>query len=240
MDYRLMIVDFGCLIYSSSCRVSRQAVQVASRRFAPQLPCSIDFQSSASLMKGVNDEHTVKSKLSFRRKLLYGISAFFLVVIGLLFWQLYTYNNAVRMAKEAGFYWSCDDPISLIRRNWRYAFENSTWGPHDRVLVIKKVSTLDDYRQMLQYLRPTALDISGCPELKNVNALKGLTDLEILTLRACTALQNVDSLKSISSLEDLDLSGCHKIPAADLRELSAALPKTNIVFPDNTNNPPQE
>jgi REP element-mobilizing transposase RayT len=31
MDCRLMIVDFGCLIYSSSCRVSRQAVQAASR-----------------------------------------------------------------------------------------------------------------------------------------------------------------------------------------------------------------
>jgi hypothetical protein len=117
-------------------------VQAASRRFVPQLPCRIDFQSSAWLMTGVNDEHTVKTKLSFRRKLLYGIIAFFLVVISWLLWQMYTYNNAVRMAKEAGFGWYYDNPISLIREDWRNAFEKSTWSSHDRVLVIKSFSNL--------------------------------------------------------------------------------------------------
>ncbi len=83
------------------------------------------------------------------------------------------------------------------------------------------------------------LKLIGCTVLQNVDALKGLTSLQTLVLRDCTALQNVDALKSLTSLQWLDFSGCDKIPAAALRELRAALPNTDITFPDGTKNPPQ-
>lgn len=106
------------------------------------------------------------------------------------------------------------------------------------------------------------LTLSGCPALQNVDGLKGLTGLQglilykcsalqsmdslkalvglqELTLRGCTALQNVDGLKNLTGLQKLDLHGCDKIPAAVLRELRAALPNTDITFPDGSKNPPQ-
>ena len=88
-----------------------------------------------------------------------------------------------------------------------------TWGAHDRDLDMGEVLDLGRYREMLHRLRPTRLIVYGC---ENVDVLKGLTNLQVLYL-----------------------NGCDKIPAAALRELRAALPKTNITFPDGTNNPPQ-
>jgi len=86
----------------------------------------------------------------------------------------------------------------------------------------------------LQYL-----DLTGCAALQNVDALKGLTALQEIGLWSCDALQNVDGLKGLNKLQWLNLSGCDKIPAAALRELRAALPNTDITFPDGTKNPPQ-
>lgn len=88
----------------------------------------------------------------------------------------------------------------------------------------------------------TALEVlilRDCTALQNVDALKNLTALKTLHLRDCPSLQNVDALKGLTSLQKLALQGSDKIPAAALRELRAALPKTDITFPDATGNPPQ-
>ena len=124
-----------------------------------------------------------------------------------------------------------------------------------------KVPELGRYREMLRQLRPTELYARGCkvenldtlkgltglqwldlsdsPALKNVDGLKGLTTLQTLDLWGCRALQNADVLKSLTALQKLYIGGCDKIPATALRELRAALPKTDITFPDGTMNPPQ-
>ena len=83
------------------------------------------------------------------------------------------------------------------------------------------------------------LHLPCCTALQNVDGLKGLAGLQKLYLSSCPALQNVDGLKGLTGLRVLYLDGCYKIPAAALRELRAALPKTDIIFPDGTNNPPQ-
>ena len=83
------------------------------------------------------------------------------------------------------------------------------------------------------------LDLSDCPVLQNLAGLKGLIRLQTLDLRGCTALQNVDALKGLTNLRTLSLHKCDKIPAAALRELRAALPNTDIIFPDLTWSPPQ-
>ena len=84
-----------------------------------------------------------------------------------------------------------------------------------------------------------SLDLYNCTALQNVDSLKENTKLQELGLRFCAEMQNVDSLKGLTALQALDLHGCNKIPANALRELHTALPKTDIIFPDGTKNPPQ-
>ncbi len=100
----------------------------------------------------------------------------------------------------------------------------------------------DELQNVDALKRLTALQtlaLSTCTALQNVDGLKGLTTLQRLYLDRCPALQNVDALKGLTSLQDLDLYRCYKIPAAALRELRAALPKTIITFPDGSISPPQ-
>ncbi len=212
---------------------------------------------------GVKDGHTTHGESSFGKKLWCVLIVVFLGGIGWQMWKLNAYNNAVREAKEAGFEWRCTDTISLIRQDWHNALKKETWGANRRVLDMRggEVPGLGRYRDMLHQLRPTelvalacedenldalkgltdlqVLALNFCPALQNVDALKGLTGLQTLDLYSCTALQNVDVLKGLTALQWLDLNGCAKIPAAALRELRVALPKTDITFPDGTKNPPQ-
>ena len=108
-----------------------------------------------------------------------------------------------------------------------------------------------------------SLNLRGCSALQNVDGLKSLTSLQSLLLGGCTSLRNVDGLKSLTALRGLELHGCSSlqnvdglkglsglpwlmlyrssnIPAAALHELRAALPKTNITFPDGSKSPPPE
>ena len=71
-----------------------------------------------------------------------------------------------------------------------------------------------------------------------MDALNGLTVLNEMHLSRCAVLQNVDGLQGLTGLTWLDLTGSTNIPAAALRELRAALPKTHITFPDGSNIPP--
>jgi len=74
--------------------------------------------------------------------------------------------------------------------------------------------------------------------LQNVDVLKRLTGLQTLFLDGSAALQNVDLLKGLTGLQTLNLYDASKISASALRELRAALPKTDITFPDRSKLPP--
>ena len=186
----------------------------------------------------MKDGHTTHGESSFGKKLWCVLIVLFLGGIGWQMWKLHLYNNAVREAQEAGFKWTCDDAISLIRQDWHNALKKETWGEHERVLWMKEVPDLGRYREMIHHLRPTNLSVWGCND-ENADALKGLSGLQVFDLHDCTALQNVDALKGLSALQTLYIRNCDNIPAAALRELRAALPNTDITFPDGTNNPPQ-
>jgi hypothetical protein len=83
------------------------------------------------------------------------------------------------------------------------------------------------------------LVLNFCPDLHKADALMSLTGLQKLVLFGSHALHDVDALKNLTGLKLLGLGACNKIPAAALRELRAALPNTDITFPDGTKNPPQ-
>ncbi len=127
---------------------------------------------------------------------------------------------------------------SLIRQDWHNALKKETWGAHPRALWMDVAPNLGRYREMIQHLNPTDLRAWGCED-ENVDGLKGLTALQTLNLAYCRTLENVDSLKGLTGLHRLDLYGCYKIPAAALRELRAALPNTEIIFPHGREKPPQ-
>ncbi len=103
----------------------------------------------------------------------------------------------------------------------------SEWTALQNVNALKGLTTLQE------------INLTNCTALQNVDDLKDLTALQLLNLRFCRSLQNVDGIKGLTGLKELNLYSCNKIPAAALRELRAALPNTDITFPDGTKNPPQ-
>ena len=107
-----------------------------------------------------------------------------------------------------------------------------------QVLGLKDCPALNNVDGLKGLAKLQAFNLIHCPSLQNVDGLSGLAGLKMLKLFDCTALQNVDVLKSFTSLKRLYLDGCHEIPAAALRELRAALPNTDITFPDGSKNPP--
>jgi hypothetical protein len=106
-------------------------------------------------------------------------------------------------------------------------------------LALSNCTALQNVDALKSLTALQVLYLDGNTALHNADALKSLPALQYLELRGCTALQNVDALKNLTTLQGIGLSGCDKIPAAALRELRAALPNTDIIFPDGTNNPPQ-
>jgi len=185
----------------------------------------------------MKDGHTTKSESSFGKKLWGVLIVLFLGGIGWQMLKLNAYNNAVREAKEAGFKWTCNDTLTLIRQDWHNALKKETWGEHERVFAMGKVPDLGRYREMLHQFRPTELyarecknenvdvlksltalqklELFDCPGLQNVDALKGLTGLQELKLAFCTSLQNVDALKGLTGLQLLDLTYCTALQDVD-------------------------
>jgi internalin A len=54
-----------------------------------------------------------------------------------------------------------------------------------------------------------SLDLNGCVELTNVDALKELKALQTLDLSNCYWLTNLDALKELKALQTLNLSNCN-------------------------------
>lgn len=82
------------------------------------------------------------------------------------------------------------------------------------------------------------IDIYECPSLQDVKVFQGLSNLFNVRLSHCPGVHSVSSFKKLTGLNYLDLTGSTGIPGAELRELRAALPKTDITFPDGSKAPP--
>ena len=143
-------------------------------------------------------------------------------------WRAYDHRAAVREAEAAGYKWEVREPIALIRADWRAAFQKETWTGSYWYLHVGEDRDLASLRPLLLRLRPTMLIAPGCKDA-NLDALKGLSGLQYLTLYGCPALQNVDALKGLFGLQEINLIGCPKLPATAVAELRAALPKTGIL-----------
>jgi len=155
---------------------------------------------------------------------------------------------------------------AAARNDWRLVFNSAIWKsrPTECKLDGAKVGELRNFDAVAPALRrvnPKEIVVGNYHALQNVDGLKGLTGLQTLFLTDCDTLQNVDGLKELAGLRMLGLAGCtalrnvdvleglpglqtlflnscSKISASALRDLRAALPNTNITFPDGSKSPP--
>jgi hypothetical protein len=166
-------------------------------------------------------------------------------------WRAYDYRAAIREAQAAGYTWEVREPIALIRADWRAAFQKATWTGSYWYLHVGEDRDFASLRPLLLRLRPTGLSATACKDA-NLDALKGLTGLQVLHLGGCTALQNVDALqrlsglttlylgaspalqnvdglKGLSGLQYLDLSGCTALQNVDALKSLSGLQTLHLV-----------
>lgn len=147
-------------------------------------------------------------------KLHWWVLALALAICARAAWREYDYQNAVREAKAAGLTWTCTEPTTLIRQDWNNALKKETWSTNVRSLGMGEGHDLGRYRDLIHRLRPTMLLAIGCKD-ENLDALKGLTSLKVLSIGSNDALQNVDSLKGLTSLQNLSLGNCATLQNLD-------------------------
>lgn len=140
-------------------------------------------------------------------------------------WREYDHRAAIREAQAAGFRWYSEDTTALIREDWRTAFRVETGKKPVRQIEVGTGRDLTSLRPLLLRLRVTKLFAGGCKD-KNLDALQGLTGLQLIAVHNSPALQNVDALKGLTSLQALHLYGCASLQnvnglqgLADLRVL---------------------
>ena len=177
--------------------------------------------------------------------------ALFLAACAYPAWREYDYQQAISEARAAGFQWSCADPITWIREDWRNVLKKETWRAGERQLVLGQVPDLGRYRSLIHRLGPTELQadgckdesldaltgitglkwigLFGCPNLQNINAIKELTKLRMLNLNHCPILQDIDALASLTDLHDLYLCD-----SAALQNINALKSLTSLQFLDLT------
>jgi len=136
-------------------------------------------------------------------------------------WRAYDERAAIREAQEAGWQWGSRDPVSLILADWRAAGKKETWTVRYREVFLPRWTDLASARPLLDRLRPTKLHAMQRPDL-NLDALRGLSGLQVLEFTGSPGLQNVDGLRGLHSLQRLHLGGCIALQNVDgLRGLPA-------------------
>ena len=160
-------------------------------------------------------------------------------------WRHYDFRQAVKEAKERGWTFKYDDPVVIIRADWRAAFRKGTWSDARRYLYIETgtVSERDfdlarrlkpnelvtfatfpwrDFSQLQGLSNLTKLCLFDCPNLAHIDALKDMKELTGLGIGGSPVLENIDALKELKNLTGLGLRGCTALTNVDaLRQLEA-------------------
>ena len=83
-----------------------------------------------------------------------------------------------------------------------------------RRLILGKGRDLNSLAHSLPRLRPTELEARECTST-NLDALKGITSLRVITLHSCPALQNLDGIRGLTALRWLYLEKCTSLNNVD-------------------------
>lgn len=176
------------------------------------------------------------------------------IVLGLV-WTAGMRSLAASELRAAGFWPGREDIWQEVRNDWRNFFKRETWHVERKAyserLTQGSLRDLDTLIPAFRRLGIEEIQISHCPELENLHALKGLpsltklsfydctalrnvdgleglTVLQRLVLMDCTSLENVDALHGLPSLQWMELDGCPKLPPESIAALKASLPTARI------------
>ena len=121
-----------------------------------------------------------------------------------------------------------------------------TWEESTRALEITdegraKLRDLSAIQSALEILQPRTLDLTSCPLLENVDALRVLRTPVSINLCECPILKTVDGIPAASTLKKVYLFQSPHISTESLDAIEKRLPKIYLVLPDGTGlNPPRE
>jgi hypothetical protein len=169
----------------------------------------------------------------------------FAIVVGWGGWRHYDFRQAVKEAEERGWEFTYNDPVVMIRADWRAAFRKGTWNGTRRDLFIRTGAVSERDFDMVRRLKPkqllsyprfpwrdlsqieglsnlTGLGLGDCPTLTDIDALKDMKKLTGLGIVGSPVLANIDALKELKGLTSLGLERCPALTNVDaLRELKA-------------------
>jgi len=152
-----------------------------------------------------------------------------IILCGWFVWSNYDYRVAVREAKAAGFEWEAQEPADLIKNDWHAIFDRHIWNSAFRSLSIRDVSDLRSYRKLIHRLQPTEMLIEGSDN-GEMNILKGLDSLRILSLGHCPKLQNLNALVEVPRLGSIECVDCPDLENLDGLKSASELTNLKIVF----------
>ena len=166
-----------------------------------------------------------------------------LAILGWYGWKAYDFEQAVKEAEALGWAFESNDPIAIIREDWRNAFRKDTWNALGSRLIISNHDQWEQHFDLIHRLDPkgmeiyttsplrdlskftalsslVALDLYDCPNLTNIDALKDMKGLTKLRIGRAPGISNIDALKGLKTLKGLELSSCAALTNVDaLREL---------------------
>jgi hypothetical protein len=139
--------------------------------------------------------------------------------------------------RAAGFDPGMEDVWMVAREDWRGLFKLETWHMKRRVILVDaeksaRIRNLEAVGPALRRLAIEDIRILNCPRLQNVDALKGLSSLQVLIIFSCPGLQNVDALAGLPALRDLTLFDCSALQNVDALKRLTTL--QNMVLADCT------
>ena len=169
----------------------------------------------------------------------------FVVVFGWGGWRHYDFQKAVKEAEERRWAFLYNDPVAMIRADWRAAFRKETWSDPGRYLDIRAEAVSERDFDLIRRLKPkqltilaifpwrdlsqlkglsklTTLWLGDSPNLTNIDALKDMKELTTFGIVGAPVLVNIDVLKELKNQTDLALNHCTALTNVDaLRELKA-------------------
>jgi hypothetical protein len=141
-------------------------------------------------------------------------------------WSAYDAAKARAEARALG--WTVSDgPFDKIRINWKFAFRVETWTRRWGKVNIPTGESLQQYRSLIDRLKPKHISVADSHPLRDLTVLNGLSSLESLHIMNGSSLTNVGSLKSLTSLQGFMLYYGSRLTNVDeLKEL----PKLNSIY----------
>ena len=136
-------------------------------------------------------------------------------------WTEYAFRSALKQAEELGWTVAYNDPLNVIRADWKRAFNKGTWLDVPFVAVLTGTE-LEQHRAIAHRLNPSGLKIRNGQALHDLSVLQGLTRLITLEIHEATNLINVDGLKNCTTLQQIYFLDCTTLANVDgLKGLTA-------------------